>query len=361
VAKGVLLVILTIIFAGIVLDLAVFLSRVGKAQWEAENMALVAARQLSVNGDQADALRAANNWMARNNRDSSRVECCTFADWRPIGSPDGIVDTVSATSRASHTTLFLDYFGLPKLFSVERSATAQVVGATGAPICPWGIIADPPVPNDDGRFGLVPTRVYAFDLAVGSRDNGSLLPLDLAGSGLAGYQKAIAAGCRKEETGRWSVGDVVTPLGGEGDVAATTLQALNDYYNFETGDGVADYLGPQWCDITFEPDGGVGAGHITGFDPSVQLPRVECVRGSDGGAGRLVIVPIVTPPGDEGGSVRILGLASMYLASWDRGRAPDGRIYGVFFDRARIGVDSADLSGADDNPLAPLRIALFNQ
>jgi hypothetical protein len=108
-------------------------------------------------------------------------------------------------------------------------------------------------------------------------------------------------------------------------------------------------------------DGGVGAGHITGFDPSVQLPRVECVRGSDGGAGRLVVVPIVTPPGDEGGSVRILGLASMYLASWDRGRAPDGRIYGVFFDRARIGVDSADLSGADDSPLAPLRIALFNQ
>ena len=131
-------------------------------------MALAAARQLSVNGDQADALRAADNWMARNNRDSSRVECCTFADWRPIGAPDGVVDTVTATSRASHTTLFLDYLGLPKLFSVERSATAQVVGAAGAPVCPWGIIADPPVPNDDGHFGLVPGRVYAFDLAAGS-------------------------------------------------------------------------------------------------------------------------------------------------------------------------------------------------
>lgn len=34
--KGVLLVILTIIFAGVVLDLAVFLSHVGKAEWEAE-------------------------------------------------------------------------------------------------------------------------------------------------------------------------------------------------------------------------------------------------------------------------------------------------------------------------------------
>jgi hypothetical protein len=292
VGKGVLLVILTIVFAGVVLDLAVFLSRVGKAQWEAENMALAAARQLSVNGDQADALRVGDSWMARNNRDASRVECCAFADWRPVGTPDGIVDTVTATSRASHTTLFLDYLGLPKLFSVERSATAQVVGAAGAPICPWGIIADPPSPEDGGRFGLVPGRVYAFDLAAGSRDNGALLPLDLAGSGLAGYQGAVAAGCRKEETGRWSVGDVVTPLSGEGDVAAMTLQALNDYYNFETGDGVADYLGPQWCDITFEYDGGAGAGHITGFDPYVQSPRSECVRGTGGGAGRLVVVPI---------------------------------------------------------------------
>jgi len=361
VGKGVLLVILTIIFAGVVLDLAIFLSHVGKAQWEAENMALAAARQLSVNGDQADALRAADSWMARNNRDSSRVKCCAFADWRPIGVPDGIVDTVTATSQASHTTLFLDYLGLPKLFSVERSATAQVVGAAGGPICPWGIIADLPTTDSDGQFALVPGRVYAFDLAAGSRDSGSLLPLDLAGSGLAGYQTAVASGCRKEETGSWSVGDVVKPLGDEGGVAATTLRAMNDYYNFETGDGVADYLGPQWCDVTFEYDGGAGAGQITGFDPYVQSPRSECIRGTEGGAGRLVVVPIVTRPGDEGGSVRILGLASMYLASWDRGRAPEGRIYGVFFERARLGVDSADLTGADDSPLAPLRIALLNQ
>ena len=360
-AKGVLLVILTIVFAGIVLDLGIFLSRVGKAQWEAENMALAAARQLSVNGDQADALRAADSWMARNNRDSSRVECCTFADWRPVGAPDGIVETVTATSRASHTTLLLDYFGLPSLFSVKRSATAQVVGATGAPVCPWGIIADPPAPDDDGHFGLVPGRVYAFDLTSTSRDNGGLLPLDLAGFGLAGYQGAITAGCREEETGSWSVGDVVAPLPAASDVAATTLQALNDYYNFETGDGVADYLGPQWCDVTYEYDGGAGAGRITGFNPYVQLPRSECVRGYEGGAGRLVVVPIVSRPGDEGGSVRIPGLASMYLASWDRGRANASRIYGVFFDRARIGADSADLTGADDNPLAPLRIALLNQ
>jgi hypothetical protein len=360
VAKGVLLVVLTIIFAGIVLDLAVFLSQVGKAQWEAENMVLVAARQLSVNGDQADALRAANNWMARNNRDMSRIQCCTFADWRPLNEPDGVIDTVTATSRAAHTTLFLDYFGLPKLFSVERSATAQVVNATGAPICPWGVIVDSPAPAD-GYFGLVTNRVYAFDLAGGSQEIGALIPLDLAGRGVEGYQAAVATGCRKEETGLWSVGDVVNSLPADSSIAAVTLRALEDYYNFETGDGVADYLGPQWCDVTFEYDGGPGAGRVTGFDPYTQSPRPECVRGSEEGAGRLFVVPAVGRPEREGGAVRIIGLASMYLASWDRGRTDAGRIYGVFFDRARIDVDSVDLIGAGDSPLAPLRIVLLNQ
>ena len=359
--KGVLLLVLTIVFAGVVLDLGVFLSRVGKAQWEAEGMVQAAARQIAINGDQADALRAANNWMARNERDTSRIECCTFADWRPLGTPDGVIDTVTATSRTSHTTLLLDNVGLPGLFSVERSATAQVVGATAAPVCPWGIIADAPTSVDAG-FGFVPGRVYSFDLLSGSRESGDLLPLDLTGAGLKGYQGAVAAGCRKEETGVWSVGDVVPVLPADGDVAAATLQGLSDHYNFETGDGAADYLGPNWCDVTFEYDGGQGAGHVTGFDPYVQSPRGECVRGTlDGGAGRLVVVPLVSRPDGEGGSVRILGLASLYVASWDRSRSTGERIYGVFFDRTRMTVDSVDLTGADDNPLAPLRIALLNQ
>jgi hypothetical protein len=361
-AKGALLLVLTIIFAGVVLDLAIFLSHVGKAQWEAESVARAAARQLAITGDQGDALRAANNWMARNERDTSRVECCTFADWRPLTQPDGVYDTVTATSRASHTTLFLDRLGLPKLFSVERSATAQVVNATGAPVCPWGIVVQPPAADGDECFGFVPGRVYSFDLLVGGGENGDLLPLDLTGSGLEGYQSAVAAGCRKEETGVWSVGDVVSTLPAGREFADATLQALSDHYNFETGDGVADYLGPVWCDATFEYDGGAGAGHITGFDPYLQSPRSECVRGTfDGGMGRLVVVPIISPPGSEGGDVRILGLASMYLASWDRGGAPAAHVWGVFFDRARTGVDSVDLTGAADSPLAPLRIALVNQ
>ena len=359
--KGALLVVLSIIFAGVVLDLAVFLAQIGKAQWEAESMAFAAAEQLAINGDQADALRAADNWMARNNRDTTRVQCCAFADWRPLGNPDGTVDTATATSTAGHTTLFLNHLGLPELFSVERSATAQVVRATSAPLCPFGIVSNSDVPDADGYYGLVPGRVYGLNFVGSGAVDSVLLPLNLSGSGVEGYVAAVKAGCREDETGLWSVGDIVDSLPAPEDLGGMTLQALNDHYNFETGDGVADYLGPQWCDVTFEPDGGPGAGRVTGFDPYVQLPRSECVRGYEQGAGRLIILPVVTRPGSDGGNVRILGLASMYLASWDRGRQGGSRIYGIFFDRARTSVESADLTGASDSPLAPLRIALVNQ
>lgn len=358
-AKGALLVAVAIVIAAVGLDLGIFLSRVGKAQWESEGMALAAARQLSLNSDEADALRAANTWLARNNPYSSQGYCCTFGDWRPLERPDGIVDTVTATLRVSHTTLFLHYLGLPKTFSVERLATAQVVGAKGAPVCPWGIVADAPTADGGNDFGLVPGRVYSFNLTKSAQGTGDILPLDSTGSGLTGYEGAIAAGCRKEETGVWSVGDVTGFLPNGSDVAQATLRALTDHYNFESADGMADYLGPDWCDATFEYDGGPGAGRITGFNPYVQPPRGECIRGTlDGGAGRLVVVPIVGRPEGDSGSARILGLASMYIASWDRGPSPGGRIYGIFFDRAPL--DSVDLVGADDSPLAPLRITLEN-
>jgi hypothetical protein len=355
--KGGLLLAAVFVLAAITFDLAIYLSRIGKAQWEAEGMAIAAAQQLSVSGDEADALLAADRWMETNSRSGSHPECCTFADWRPLHNPDGTLDTVIATARIGHTTLFLHYLGLPEHVSLERSATAQVVGARGAPVCPWGIIADSSASGGENYYGLVPGRVYSFDLAGTSHGEGALLPLDLTGSGLSGYETAIAAGCRKEETGVWSVGDSVRFLSGGNDVAEATLQAVNDHYQFESADGQADYLGPVWCDVTFAYDGGAGAGYITGFDPYAQQPRSECVRGTlDGGAGRLVVVPIVSPP-QGGETVRILGLASMYIATWDRGPTAAGRIYGVFFDRTDVGVDSVDLIGDDDSPLAPLRIA----
>jgi len=358
--KSMLLVAAAIIIAAVALDLAVFLARANKAQWEAEGMATAAARQLSLNSDQASARIAADNWLARNYSGLPNADCCVFADRRPLAQPDGHADTVTASASVSQTTLFLHYLGLPRTFSMKKSATAQVAGAMGAPVCPWGIIGDESATGGDGGsyFGLAPGRVYTFDLGGSATGTGDLVPLDLTRAGISGYERAIAAGCRKEETGVWSVGDSAGVLPGGADTAAATLRALEDHYVFESGDGVSDYLGLDWCDITFQNDAD-GLGQISGFNPYVQIPRAECVRGTlDGGAGRLVVVPIISRQAAGGdGSVRILGLASMYIAGWDRGRGAGERLYGVFFDRTRL--NNVNLVGSDDNPLAPLRIALL--
>jgi hypothetical protein len=361
---GALFLAAAVVFATLLLDLGVFLARVNKAQWEAEGMAKAAAQQLSRNSDQADALRVGKDWLYANNVDRSQADCCTFGDLRPLEKPDGLVDTVTATAQASEETYFLHYLGLPKVVSVRRTATAQVVGAQGGAVCPWGIIADTSGAAADGKgnFGLTPGRIYEFDLAATPQRPGDFVALDLARSGVGGYQQAIAAGCRKQETGVWSVGDVTSFLQNGAEVSTATLDALTVHYDFESADGVADYMGLEWCDVAFQRDeDGPGIGHAIGFNPYVQIPRRECVRGSlDGGAGRLVVVPIVSPPpaNDPLGAVRILGLASMYVVSWDRTGSPaSGHLYGMFFDRANT--DAVDLVGEDDNPLAPLHVELL--
>jgi hypothetical protein len=87
--KGALLLTATVLFVALAFDLAIYFARLGRAQWEAEGMATAAARQLSINGSEADALSAASHWLENNER-ASTAECCTFADWRPLQRPDGI-------------------------------------------------------------------------------------------------------------------------------------------------------------------------------------------------------------------------------------------------------------------------------
>jgi hypothetical protein len=363
---GAIFLALVMVLVAVTLDLAVFVARMHKAQWEAEGMALAAAKSLRQNPNQEDALRAATDWAYVNDVDPSRVECCTFGDLHPLAAPDGYVDTVTAASRASQDTSFLHYLGIPKTVSVRRSAMAQVVGAGGGPICPWGVVGDSAdvTPGDGTYLGLAPGRVYAIDLTAAPRGVGDFLPLDLSKSGVANYQEAITHGCRADEAGVWSVGDVSLPLPSGGDIARSTLQALSEHYSYESADGVADYLGLKWCDVDFRLDGESPAvGHTVGFSPYLQPPRSECVRGTlDGGAGRIVLVPVVSrPPDDPGGVVRVLGLAAMYIVSWDRAdtsSAGTGEVYGMFLSRSSV--DAIDLVGEDDNPLAPLRIVLVH-
>jgi hypothetical protein len=361
--KGAILLALVILVAATALDLAVFVARVRKAQWEAEGMAMAAATELSRGGDETSARGAATNWLLRNKIDLLKGECCRFGDLRPLMAPDSAPDTVTATSRARHGTFFLHLLGLPEEMSVERTATAQVVSAAGGALCPLAVLGDPfDVTAGDGTYlGVAPGRVYAVDLRNAPQRPGDFLPLDFDGTGIDGYYQEIAAGCEAGVENVRSAGDVNSVLASGNEVSRSTLQALTEHYSHEVADGVADYLSLDWCDVDFVTDGdGPGIGHTTGFSPYLQLPRKECVSGPpDGGAGRIVLVPVVSGAGPDG-SVVVLGVAAMYVVGWDRGSntgADGGRVYGMFLERALTG---DELTGDDDNPLAPLHVVLLD-
>lgn len=359
--KGAVLAVLFVLIAAAVLDLAVFFARVRKAQWVANGVAMAAAGELSKGGSETSALSAATDWLVRNEVAPLKGECCVFEDRRPLTAPDGAPDTVTAMSRATHSTVFLSLFGLPEEISVERTATAHVVGSSGGALCPLAVLGDPSDLNpDDGTYlGVGAGRVYAIDLAGAPRRPGDFLPLDFDGTGIDGFYQRIAGGCKASVQSVRSEGDVTTPLASDDDASRFVLRGLSEHYAHELGDGVADYLNFAWCDIDFAMDGtGPGVGHATGFDPHLQLPRKECVRGTaDGGAGRIVLLPVVSPVGRDG-NVTVLGVAAMYVVGWDRsaGGADGGRAYGMFLERALAG---DELMGEDDiNPLAPLRVVL---
>lgn len=357
--KGAVLAVLFVLVAAIVLDLAVFFAKVRKAQWVADGVAMAAAAELSKGGSETSALNAVTDWLHRNEVAPLKGECCVFEDKRPFTAPDGAPDTVTAMARATHSTVFLSLFGLPEEISVERTATAHVVGSAGGALCPLAVLGDPTDLNpDDGTYlGLGAGRVYAIDLADAPRQPGDFLPLDFDGTGIDGFYERIAGGCKASAQSVRSEGDVTTPLASDGDASRLALRGLSEHYANELGDGVADYLNFAWCDIDFAMDGaGPGIGHATGFDPNIQLPRKECVRGTaDGGMGRIVLVPVVSAAGGESG-LTVLGVAAMYVVGWDRGSADDGMAYGMFLERALAG---DELTGEDDiNPLAPLRVVL---
>ena len=115
---------------------------------------------------------------------------------------------------------------------------------------------------------------------LASREVGDLIPLDLAGSG---RRRLSSRGCRGLSKGgdRALVGRrrrrTCCPAS---DIAAVTLRALAITTTSSRATALPITSAREWCDVTFEYDGGAGAGHVTGFDPYIQSPRPECVRGT---------------------------------------------------------------------------------
>ncbi len=292
----------------------------------------------------------AEEWATRNGVAAEEdLECCTFSD----RNNDGEIDTVSGRIERSSDTLFARVLGIESL-PVERESTARVVHARGAPVCPWGLLGDPndTDPNDGSYFGVVPGEVYALKVSTGLQTEGNFRALDLGQTGASGYRALIEAGCAAEDVGVWSEGDQILTDTKPGDMGNPTRQALNDYYAYEPS---------GLCDVDFELDpADPTRGTVVGdYNPYEDEIPADCERNPlTGGMGRVALIPIIDHlPSGASEPVTILGLASVYIASWDRTGPPsDTQVYGIFLDQADV--SPRDLVGESDNPLAPLRVVL---
>ena len=348
-------------FTAVAVDVGFYMRNLRDGQNDIDAAVLAGAQELLDDPtNTAAAVDRAEEWAIRNGVDVEEdLECCTFSD----RNNDGEIDTISGRIERSSDTLFARVLGLESL-PVERESTARVVHAQGATVCPWGLVGDESDtdPSDGSYLGVVPGEVYALKVTTGLQTEGNFRVIDLGQSGADGYQALIEAGCTAEGVRVWSEGDQILTDTKPGNMGNPTRKALNNYYEYELSDGTSDSLGYGWCDVAFQLDpADPTRGTVVGaYNP--YLPpgaRAGCERNPlTGGMGRVVLIPIIDHvPNGASEPVEILGLASLYIAYWDRTGPPaDTQVYGIFLDQADV--SPKHLVGESDNPLAPLRVVL---
>jgi hypothetical protein len=346
-------------FTAIAVDVGFYMRNLRDGQNDIDAAVLAGAQELLNDPtDTAAAVDRAEEWATRNGVAAGDLKCCTFS----ASKPGGEIDTVSGRIERSSDTLFARVLGIESL-PVERESTARVVHARGATICPWGLVGDESDtdPNDGSYLGVVPGQVYALKVMTGLQTEGNFRVLDLGQSGAEGYQALIEAGCTAEGVRVWSEGDQILTDPKPGNMGNPTRKALDNYYQYEKSDGTSDSLGYGWCDVAYELDpADPTRGTVVGaYNPYLQGAREGCERNPlTGGMGRVVLIPIIDHiPNGASEPVTILGLASLYIAYWDRTGSPaNTQVYGIFLDQGDV--SPKDLVGESDNPLAPLRVVL---
>ena len=347
-------------FTAIAIDVGFYMRNLRDGQNDIDAAVLASAQELLNDPtDTAAAVDRAEEWAIRNGVDVEEdLECCTFSD----SNNDGTIDTVSGRIDRSSDTLFARVLGIEAL-PVERESTARVIHAGGAAVCPWGLLGDgnDTDPSDGSYFGVTIGEVYALKVATGLQTSGNFRSLDMGQEGAEGYRALIESGCLPEDVKVWSEGDQVLTDTKPGDMGNPTRQALGNYYAYEKSDGIQDSLGWDWCDVEFELDPvDPTRGQVVGtYNPETDGAREGCSRNPlTGGMGRVALVPVIDHlPNGASEPVTILGIASMYIASWDRSGPPsDTKVYGVFLDWSDV--SPKYLVGESDNTLAPLRVVL---
>jgi hypothetical protein len=283
-------------------------------------------------------------WATNNNVDPADLDCCEFED----RTGDGLADLIRVRVERDPGSLNSNLLDIGAV-TVKAKAAAGKMRAVASCVMPWSLDGDETDPPPGGTWGLVPGQLFVF-FTKDAPTPGNFGALSLYGNGAADYAEAIktpcgsGGGCAQGEPVH--VGETIICEVKTGVMGNVTPDALEERYGTSTA-----------CDVATAAPGA--------YDQAVSLAETAACQD------RAVPVPIIKEF-QQGHSVPIdiLGLATFYIAGWDRrpplgdvdldgdGQEDYGIVWGYFLDNQPVIPAWEIVWDYSDDPFAPIKIML---
>ena len=336
---------LFLIIAAVAIEVGWWLHAKRDAQNDVDAAVLAGAQELP---DTGGACLMADTWATKNGAASGELDCCEDSCEFEDLSGDGAADLIRATIEREPGLLTGQLLDIGRVTVAARAAAAKQRAVAGC-VTPWAIDGDETL-GAEGNWGLEPEEIFVFHLSEFVVP-GNFGALALYGNGTPDYKEAITTPCGSGEVGACDQAEPEVPIGGTlecevktGHMGQNTHDALTDRY----GEGTD-------CDVT--PD--------EGYD------RASYLAGTPTCEDRAVLVPIIAawPPGGHSGPIQILGIATFYIAGWDRtsphgdedadgDTVEDDMVWGYFLEDQDV-IEAWNIQwGYSDDPFAPTRVLL---
>ena len=336
------MVLLFLLVAAVVLNVGWWLRDKRDAQNDVDAAVLAGAQELS---DESAASAMAEAWGAKNGATAGELVCCEFEDL----SGDGAADLIRARVEREPGLLGGNLLDIGTV-TVTASAAAGKQRAVAACVIPWAIAVGEDNPGAANDWGLEAYQLFGFHTSEFTTP-GNFGALALYGNGAVNYKAAITTPCGEADSVCDQLGDPAVPTGGTLECDVQT-GAMGQNTHAALTDRDALYGAGSFCDAVI-------------YDDAVALAEtsVACQQA------RAVLIPIIVafPPGGHG-AIDILGIATFYIAGWDRqgpwgdedmdGDTVDDMVWGYFLQDQDV-VEAWNVQwGYSDDPFAPTRVLL---
>ncbi len=329
-------------FTAMSVDVGIFLHQRRDLQNDSDAAALAGAAYLP---DADLATQKAQEWVDKNFDDGDEVvKSIVVSSYRELN------DRITVDVEQEVSFVFGSALGLTS-DTMGASATAGRVPVVATCITPWAIQG---IVNDAGvDYGLEAEGLYVFHLSAGDWiTSGNFGALAVYGNGATDYVEAIEGNCGEviacdSESAYVAEGDTLDCDSKTGALGNNTDSALTTRYPPST-----------WATCDVETDAGGYAEAVA----KAQLPACK-----DRAVGMAIINAF--PPQGSSAPVEIWGLATFYIAGWDRwpprgdgdedGDPADGMIWGYMVPTTSLPAWAEEWGWDSANPFAPMVIVLL--